>query len=93
MRLHNYCIDRRIGIELRHVAGASEIQPRVWAPTPNFGPQGEPIDFLDTSEHAPASFVSTCARRDELKRGLEDAGLVRPGVSARKEALRARTRA
>ena len=93
MRLHNYCIDRRIGIELRHVAGASEIQPRVWAPTPNFGPQGEPLDFSDTSLHAPASFVSRCARRDELKRGIEDAGLVRPGVSARKEALRARTRA
>ena len=88
MRLHSYCIDRRIGTELRQVANASEIQPHhhphMWAPTPNFGSQGGPIDFLGTSEHAPAASVSRCARRDELKRGIEGAGLVRPGGSARK---------
>ena len=32
MRLHNYCIDRRIAIELEQVAGASLIQPRVRMP-------------------------------------------------------------
>ena len=90
MRLHNYCIDRRVGIELRQVAGASEIQPRVWAPTPRFGTNGEPLDFLDTSNHSPAAYVSKCARRDELKQGLEDAGLKRPKESARTAALRQR---
>ena len=91
MRLHNYCIDRRISTELREVSGASEIQPRVWAPTPAFGENGEPLEFLDTSDHAPAAFVSRCARRDELKRGIEEVGLKRPRESARTSALRARS--
>jgi hypothetical protein len=90
MRLHNYCIDRRIGIELREVAGASEIQPRVWAPTPNFGKNGEPVDFLDTMDHGAATDMDRSTRRDELKRSIENAGLKRPGESARRTALRAR---
>ena len=90
MRLHNYCIDRRIGIELREVAGASEIQPRVWAPTPNFGKNGEPVDFLDTIDHGAATGMDRSTRRDELKRKIENAGLKRPGESARCTALRAR---
>ena len=84
-------LNGRIGTELRQVAGASEIQPRMWASTPNSGSQGGATDFLDTSEHAPAASVSRCARRDELKRGIEGAGLARPGESARKDALRAGT--
>lgn len=75
MRFHNYCIDRNIGIESRQVAGASEIQPRVWTPTPRFGSSGEPLDFLDTANHSQAPYLSKCARRDELKRDLENAGL------------------
>ena len=35
MRLHNHCIDRRISLELRQVAGMSEIKPQVWMPTPD----------------------------------------------------------
>jgi hypothetical protein len=88
MRLHNYCIDRKIGIEMRQVAGASEIQPRVWAPTPHFGDHGEPVELLDTADHSAAAFVGNCARRNQLKRGLEEAGLRRPGESARASALR-----
>ena len=90
MRLHNYCIDRRIGIELREVAGASEIQPCVWAPTPNFGKNGEPVDFLDTIDHGAATGMDRSTRRDELKRSIENAGLKHPGESARCTALRAR---
>jgi len=89
MRMHNYCIDRRISIDLRQVAGASEIQPRVWAPTPNFGKNGEPLDFLDTT-NPPAPSVSVCSRRNDLKQGLAAAALKRPRESARSEALRAR---
>ena len=49
MRLYKYCIDRRIRNDLRQVASASEIQPRVWASTPNVGKNGEPLAFFDTT--------------------------------------------
>lgn len=89
MRLRNYCIDRRIRIDLREVAVASEIQLRVWAPTLNFSKNGEPLDFLDNT-NPPAPTVSVCSRRNDLKRGLEAAALKRPRESARSGALRAR---
>lgn len=91
MRLHNYCIDRGIGIELREIAGVSEIQPRVWAPTPKFGKNGEPVEFLETIHCRGAPDTSRCERRDKLKEDIERAGLKRPGESARRAALRART--
>ena len=72
------------------MAGTSEIQPRVWAPTPNFGKNGEPVDFLDTMDHGAATDMDRSTRRDELKRSIENAGLKRPGESARRTALRAR---
>ena len=96
MRLHNYCIDRHIGIELREVparprfsaggACASEIQPRVWAPSPNFGKNGEPVDFLDTMDHDAATDMDRCTRRDELKRSIENAGLKQPGFALQETA-------
>jgi len=63
MRMHNYCIDRRISIDLRQVAGAPEIQPRVWAPTPKFGKNGEPLDFLDTTKPPCALRVRVLAEK------------------------------
>jgi hypothetical protein len=51
MRMHNYCIDRRIVIEMRQTGSFSEVQPRVWMPTPNFDSEGWPVDLLDTSDH------------------------------------------
>jgi hypothetical protein len=50
MRLHNYCIDLKIDCELRQFAGASEMKPGVWVPTPRFDQHGCPIDLHDTAK-------------------------------------------
>ena len=67
-------------------ACASEIQPRVWAPSPNFGKNGEPVDFLDTMDHDAATDMDRCTRRDELKRSIENAGLKHPGFALQETA-------
>lgn len=90
MRLHNYCIDERIALELRQRSGASEIQPRVWMPTPLFDQEGRPVKFLETFDSTAAAAVSNCAVRDGLKRGLDEAALVRPGETSWAKAKRAR---
>ena len=64
----------------------SEIQPRVWAPSPNFGKNGEPVDFLDTMDHDAATDMDRCTRRDELKRSIENAGLKHPGFALQETA-------
>ena len=90
MRMHNYCIDERIALELRQRSGASEIQPRVWMPTPLFDQEGRPVKFLETFDSTAAAAVSNCAVRDGLKRGLDEAALVRPGETSWAKAKRAR---
>lgn len=89
MRLHNYCIDRRITLELREVNGCTEIQPRVWLPTPLFDDDGRPLDFLDTCDHSAKEPVAKNSTRNKLKAGLESNGLKRPAESSREAALRA----
>ena len=89
MRLHNYCIDRRIGVELNQRAGCSEIQPRVWMPTPKFDDDGRPIDFLNTGDHS-AIPINKTAMRTALQDALRDAGVKRPGEATRAGVLRAR---
>ena len=89
MRLHNYCIDRRIAIELEQVAGASLIQPRVWMPTPKFDSEGRPVDFLDTFDHAAAPFGAN-STREALKKCLSDNLLKRPREDSYTRAKRAR---
>ena len=89
MRLHNYCIDRRIAIELEQVAGASLIQPRVWMPTPEFDSEGRPVDFLDTFDHAAAPFGAN-STREALKKCLSGNLLKRPREDSYTRAKRAR---
>ena len=52
LRLHNYCIDRRIGIKLREQGGFIQTQPRVWMQTPLCDDQGRLSEFLDTADHS-----------------------------------------
>ena len=85
----NYCIDRRIAIELEQVAGASLIQPRVWMPTPEFDSEGRPVDFLDTFDHAAAPFGAN-STREALKKCLSDNLLKRPREDSYTRAKRAR---
>lgn len=89
MRLHNFCIDRRITLELKQVNGATEVQPRVWLPTPTSDENGAPLDFLDTFDHSASPHVPQCETRDRLREHLLQQGLRRPGESARTSALRA----
>ena len=93
MRLHNFCIDRRIGIELNQVAGCSEVQPRLWMPTPRFDSDGRPLDFLDTADHSAQPLTTRGGRTAELKSALADVCLKRPGESTYKKAKRARANA
>ena len=89
MRLHNYCFDRRITIELEQVASASWIQPRVWMSTPKFDSEGRPLDFLDTLDHAAAPFVAN-STREALKICLSDNFLKRPRENSYTQAKWAR---
>jgi hypothetical protein len=90
IRLHNYCINRRIGIELRERNGQSEIQPHVWMPTPNFDSNGAPVDFLDTADHSAAPSTGKNSTRDRLKADLRSCGLKRPRESSYTQACRDR---
>ena len=92
MRLHNYCFDRRITIELEQVASASWIQPRVWMSTPKFDSEGRPVDFLDTFDHATAPFSlseSSNYVSIGLKKCLSDNLLKRPREDSYTKAKRA----
>lgn len=84
MKLHNFCINENIGLELRSVGKLTEINPRVWAPTPDFGPNGEPRFHLDTSNENPPSclYSSRDSRRKDLAGEIKSAGLKRPGTSS-----------
>ena len=91
MRLHNYCFDRRITIELEQVASASWIQPRVWIPTPKFDSEGRPVDSLDTHDHAAAPFVANSTREAlKIKICLSVNLLKRPRENSYTQAKRAR---
>ena len=89
IRLHNFCIDQRLSLELKDFEGDSEIQPRVWLPTPRVNENGSPLDFLDTYDHSPAPHVARSETRDRLRQCLMNEGLRRPGESARTTAARA----
>ena len=82
MKLHNFCIDEKIGLRLLSRGKESEINPRLWAPTPAFNANGGPVDFLDTFDHATPQGSGGGGRRAQLVAGLRDAGLVRPGTSS-----------
>jgi hypothetical protein len=90
MRMHNYCIDRRIGMEMTEVGPCTLIQPKVWMPTPAFDTFGRPIDFLDTADHTPAPHMGVTSKRECLKAALSDNALKRPGASSYATAVRDR---
>ena len=96
MKLHNYCIDRKIMLNLDEENGYTLIQPRVWAPSPlmkdgelSIQMPGYTHQFLDTGARGSnSSSTRANAKRDEVAGALRDAGLVRPNESARRQALR-----
>ena len=81
MKLHNFCINERISVELRSAGCLCEINPKTWAPSPLFGSNGEPLENLDTFDHSAAG-GGRGTRRSMLAAALSDSCLKRPGVSS-----------
>lgn len=85
IRLHNYCIDRRIPeVRYRSKGGLSRIQPARWAATPLFDREGRPVDYLKI-ERGPRTNArdappSTTYRRDQLVDIVNSSGLCRPAL-------------
>jgi hypothetical protein len=85
MRLHNFCIDRGIGISVpAQRLGMSEIQPGRWQYTPLFDKDGAPVEYLRSRktdagvEPQPPPADDRHHRRDILIRAINDSGLKRP---------------
>ena len=89
MKLHNFCIDRRIHESLlRQKGDYTEVQPRRWVRTPLFDREGRPVEFLDilrTKPRPPAHATALAlryAKRDALVQAVADSGLKRPALKA-----------
>ena len=80
MKLHNYCIDKRIELELAECAGETEIQPNRWEPTPNFDRDGRPLDYLNWCDTIPRDRGNNEAQRQRLIQAIAERGLRRPHV-------------
>ena len=89
MKLHNFCITKRIEHEQREEGGMWEVQPGVWRKPPRFNKHGAPIDFLtgDTpllsgskGRTAPKPTPTASARKQMLMQSLQYHGLLRPRV-------------
>lgn len=83
MRLHNYCIDRRIeGGVPEDVNGMSEVQPNRHFTTPKFDKDGRPVVHLQTAMTAAkgARVAGASSRRAELVAALSLTGYKRGHV-------------
>ena len=100
MRLHNYCIDRNIGIcVLSERCDISEIQPGRWQYTSVFDKEGAPVEYLRSRktdvgfEPQPAPSDDRHHRRNILKKAVADGGFKRPAkrnASTEKKSKRSR---
>lgn len=85
MRLHNFCIDKRIADETFVHNGMGEIQPGRWDQAPNIDRDGRPVHMLDTCGNTRPRNMQQEARyqrRAQLVEAIRQAGLVRPALSA-----------
>ena len=80
MLLHNFCIDKRVELNLREQHGLTEIQPGRWEITPLFDNEGRPVEHLKTQRRTSGvpggSGKST--KRVALIAEIEARGLKRP---------------
>lgn len=87
MRLHNFCIDRRIQEETRDMGeGISEIQPSRYAKTPKFDREGRPVNYLKIirgpkQSHRGIGLNSPhTLTRDKLVAAVRSSGVTRPAL-------------
>ena len=86
LRLHNFCIDRRIeDPQLPTYGNMTEVQPQRLRKTPVFDREGRPVAFLDTrlredemGNRPHHRHQASCTRRDLLVQAVVDSGLARP---------------
>ena len=86
LRLHNFCIDRRIeDPQLPTYGNMTEVQPQRLCKTPVFDREGRPVAFLDTrltqdemGNRPDYRRQASCTRRDLLVQAVVDSGLARP---------------
>ena len=81
MRLHNFCIDRRLQeVALPQYGGLTEIQPGRLHTTPLFDAMGRPVHFLDIERGPRTDYrrMPKSTRRDELVALVAGSGLHRP---------------
>ena len=94
MRLHNFCIDKRIDEEALSVSivdDCGEVQPDRWLKSPKFDKEGRPLEMLEGANNfrlgsammalAPAEDRRNL-NQDRLMKAIKDAGIVRPALSA-----------
>ena len=85
MKLHNFCIDRRIEIDLKSNSGWTEIAPGRWDRTPLFDRDGRPVEFKSGGDVGDVrGAVGDDRMRQDLIRKIKDAGLRRPSRHARR---------
>jgi hypothetical protein len=86
MLLHNYCITKRVELNLREQNGLTEIQPGRWDATPLFDKEGRPVRNLKTLRRTAdvPSGSGKSTKRDALIADIAEAGLHRPKKAAKK---------
>ena len=90
VRLHNFCIDKRIDTKLRESRGLTEYQPDRWARAPETDKDGRPLKMLKTKKGPPPLDAAAPAgdrfkRRNTLIASLRNEGLTRPAKRMRQE--------
>ena len=83
MRLHNFCIDKKLAVGIQAKHGLAEVQPGRWAHPPVEDRHGRPIDNLRTKRSRVPDDVAVppgdrFGRRKELIQAIDEAGLKRP---------------
>lgn len=81
IRLHNFCLDRKLEVELQEHEGETLVQPDQWRETPVFDSDGRPVDYLKnhfSKRGKAATGVSTTAQRESLQTRISELGLLRP---------------
>ena len=76
MRLHNFCIDRRIEFNLKRDGRYTLVNPGRWSKTPKFDKKGRPVAYLNWNRSLRGAAGGT--HTEGLTKRMEDKGLVRP---------------
>ena len=85
IRLHNFCLDRKLEVELQEDdvghEGETLVQPNQWRETPVFDCDGRPVDYLKnhfSKRGGAAVGVSRTTQRESLQTRISELGLSRP---------------